>query len=74
MPKKIRKYLMAKLSNRRVPIRIPKAKSSDIMRTATEWWEVLAPSAQAARQLCLRWPMQVIDGESIIVGHGRKRT
>jgi hypothetical protein len=72
--KELRHYLMALFGKRRTPIRVAKADRSLAFATATEWWEVTAPTAKAARALCMAWPSRVVDGESRITNHGRKRT
>jgi hypothetical protein len=61
---------MALIGKRRIPIRIP----LDRMGEAREWWRVNAPSAEAARKLCLKWPLTVKDGDCEITDHGRVRS
>lgn len=71
-PTKLRTYFMALLGRRRTPIRIPQAEIQDTISKCREWWVVEAPSALAARKLCLRWPRTAIDGETgaRITNHG----
>ena len=73
MPPTTRRYLMALFAKRRKPIRVSKAQWISARAQSTEWWEVLAPSASAARELCLAWPMKATDGAARIVDHGRNK-
>ena len=70
---KLRKYFMALLGRRRVPIRIAQAEVLTCIQNCREWWMVEAHSAKDARALCRKWPSIASDPttHARITNHGR---